>query len=176
VLIAIAAICLQRAATLQWAATTGPDGALLEVSPIGVTRVEGNASRLSCRWWPPMGRAELCSVAPSGAVEFGRVRRVYPLLAAALWVAVAALFLQVLKLPRSPIIRSLVTWSVSALSVAAIGIMVLWLGEALALLSGRQVRLTGPGFALACVAAILSVASGALALTPGAEPPRPRTG
>jgi hypothetical protein len=119
-----------------------------------------------------MGRADLCSVAPSGATEFGRVRRVYPLLAAALWVAVAALFLQVLRLPRTPIIRAVVTWSVSALSVAAIGIMALWLGDALALLSGREVRLTGPGFALACAAAILSVASGALALTPGSERPR----
>jgi hypothetical protein len=143
-----------------------------EVSPIGVARIHPQSpgqSPESCRWWPKLGTAELCAEAPGGAEPFHRLRMAYPLLATAMWVAVVALFLQVLRLPRPPMVRALVTWSSTALAVAAIAVMRFALPAALATLHGTALRWAGAGFIFVCIAAALSLLSGFFALVPGPE-------
>jgi hypothetical protein len=164
VLIALAAICLQRAATLPWA-TLPIGGGQIYVSPIGA-RVKDDVGGTAgaCRWWPKMGDAWLCEVAPGGSGHFRRLRRAYPLLAAAMWVAVTALFLQVLRLPRPPMIRAVVSWLVSGLTVAAIASLMMSMQHVLAIAASRPPRFAESGFLFACSAVLLSAVSGALAV------------
>jgi hypothetical protein len=167
-LIALAAICLQRAATLPWGVTA--QGTQYEISPFGVKRTGGADSLASCRWWPPMGNAELCAPG-ADSTAFGRIRKVYPLLASAMWIAVVALFLQVLGIPRRTVIRSAVTWVVAVLAMAATGFMLTSLPEALGSFTRTDLQWRGTGFVLACVATILAVTSGILSLARDTPPP-----
>ncbi|HEX7124059.1 MAG TPA: hypothetical protein VF178_16900 [Gemmatimonadaceae bacterium] len=89
-----------------------------------------------------------------------RLRLVYPLLSVALWVAVAALFLQVLRVPRSPVVRALLTWLVPALCLAAMVGFAASVRPALAVLSELPVNMVTIGFWLIAAATVLSALSG----------------
>jgi hypothetical protein len=66
-------------------------------------------------------------------------------------------------------VRALVTWSSTALAVAAIAVMRFALPAALATLHGTALRWAGAGFIFVCIAAALSLLSGFFALVPGPE-------
>jgi hypothetical protein len=138
------------------------------MTAIGVTRsTTGSAAGdVSCRWWPRIGDATLCAAAPADPDGVRSVRRAYPLLVVALWVAILALFLQVLRLPRSAWARAVVTWAVAALTAGAL-VTMLGAGRALAVLAPLSVQFGGPGFFLALAAAALSLLSGWLVARSG---------
>ena len=97
----------------------------------------------------------MCAVAPNADPEFKRIKKAYPLLVVALWVAVVALFLQVLRLPRFPSVRAVVTGSAGLLVAVAVVLLVRDAGRALAVFSGVDVRFGALGFTLAILGAIL---------------------
>jgi hypothetical protein len=129
VLMAVSAILFQRSATSSWAEAVGSSGHRLLASPIGI-QDWGPDSALrplsECRWWPKLGDAALCELAPGGDEGLVMVRRAYPLTFAALWVSVLALFLVALRLPRQlpsagivvtaavPVIASYALWQFSS--------------------------------------------------------------
>ncbi|HEX6314388.1 MAG TPA: hypothetical protein VFZ73_05990, partial [Gemmatimonadaceae bacterium] len=69
VLISVAAILFQQSATKPWLSARATDDRHYEVSPIGIVDfglgTSGTAAR-ECRWWPKLGEAELCALAPGG--------------------------------------------------------------------------------------------------------------
>jgi hypothetical protein len=167
--IALAAFAVQRAATVTWATAAAPSGERIRMTVVGLSRGPASSSGsggVSCRWWPRIGDAALCAPREAGGGGITTVRRAYPLLVVGLWVAVLALFLQVLGLPRSAAARAIVTWAVAALTIGALATM-LSAPRALAELAPLSVQFGGPGFILAIAAIVLSLASGWLALTSG---------
>ncbi len=166
-LIALAAFFLQRGATLGWGTAVTPDAAMFRLSPIGMERIAAvdpvNAT-VSCRWWPKGGDEALCTVAAGGEDAATRLRLAYPALTVALWVAVTALFLQVLRLPRSPMTRAAITWVVGILATAAILLLATNAPRALAVLAGARLRFGEVGFTLVAAAAVCAGVSGTLEL------------
>lgn len=165
VLITIAAIALQRGATLPVASAAMADGGRVAVSPIGLVRYQPDGSSgAECRWWPRLGDAELCAVAESGVTAMQRVRRAYPATMIALWVSVLSLFLNVLRIPRSlPWLGPLTTAFASGSAAFAVW-AIAGAGEAFAVLSGASLRQSGAGYyAIAGAAVLTAVATGLLA-------------
>ncbi len=166
-LIALAAFFLQRGATLGWGTAVTPDAAVFRFSPIGMERiasVDATGGTASCRWWPKGGDERLCAVATGGEGAARRLRLAYPALTVALWVAVAALFLQVLRLPRSPMARAAITWVVGILATAAIMLLATNAPRALVALAGARLRFGAVGFTLVAAAAVCAGVSGTLEL------------
>lgn len=161
-LIAVAAFLIQRSATIPWGVADSADGQRLAVSPIGVTQLHPApqpATSGQCRWWPSAGNAALCAVAPDGAAALSQLRRVYPLVSVALWLAIASLFLQVLRLPQAPLARAVATAGVSALVAAALGTFLTSSVRALAVLAGRELQIGTPGTAMAATSVLLAALS-----------------
>lgn len=160
--IALAAFALQRGATLPWASADLPDGSRYTLTPVGLTHVgagdSGDILR-DCRWWPRYGDADLCAMAPGGDAAYGRLRATYTLVSVAMWVAVIALFVQVLAIPRSAAVRAAVTWAVPALSLAAIVTFMTGAQPGLAVLQTLSLGVGGLGFGLVVAATVLSAAS-----------------
>jgi hypothetical protein len=123
-LIALSAIFFQRSATSSWAAAQAADGHRLLVSPIGIQDWgPDTASRplAECRWWPKLGDAALCELAPDGERAVAKVRRAYPLTFVALWTSVLALFLVALRLPKQlPSAGLLVTAAAPVIAIIAL--------------------------------------------------------
>lgn len=161
-LIAVAAFFIQRGATLPWGLADTADGRRIAVSPIGITQLNPPpqpATAGECRWWPSSGSEELCAMAPDGAGALRELRRVYPLMSVALWLAIAALFLQVLRLPRVTWARSGVTAGVSMLVAVALGTYFSSAVRAFAVLSDRELQLGTTGTAMTVAAALLALTS-----------------
>lgn len=159
--IALAAFAIQRGATLPWAYAPLPDGGQVEITPVGMTeRDDSMQIRRDCRWWPTHGDAALCATDQGGEAAMSRLRLAYPLLTVALWVAVAALFVQVLRVPRSPFVRATLTWLVSALCLAAVVDFATSVRPALAVLSELPLNMVRIGVWLIAAATVLSALSG----------------
>lgn len=102
-LIAVSAILFQRSATSSWAEAIGANGHRMLVSPIGMQDWGTDSAErplAECRWWPKLGDAALCALAPGGEAGLTKVRRAYPLTFTVLLLSVLALFLVALRLPR----------------------------------------------------------------------------
>ena len=158
--IALAAFALQRGATLPlgWAPTANGDR--YEITPVGLTHLNDSGVIVSdCRWWPTYGDADLCAPR-SDETARRHLRWAYPLLATALWVAVGALFLQVLRIPRQRSVRLAVTWSVPLMAALALWFFVSSARSALAVLGSTDVRFGTLGTGLVVAAMLLAVASG----------------
>jgi hypothetical protein len=84
-----------------------------------------------------------------------------------MWLAIGALFLAVLKVPRSPGVRGAVAWSATALVMAAIVLVMRSPREALATLRDVPLQLTAIGSILAWAALILTFLAGLLEVTRG---------
>jgi hypothetical protein len=159
---------MQRSATIAWGSATAADGSRVRISPIGLSRVAVSSDATtgaSCRWWPEGGDAALCATAAGGERAFANLRRAYPLLSVALWTAVVALFLQVLRIPRLPGVRAGITWMAAACCGAAVLSVVIGAQRALAVLIGRPVAYLTPGSVLVMLAMVLAVTSGWLQLS-----------
>ncbi|HSA55143.1 MAG TPA: hypothetical protein VLE53_05530 [Gemmatimonadaceae bacterium] len=167
--VALAAFALQRGATLPLAWTPLTGGYRYEITPVGLTHLNDSGAVVAdCRWWPRHGDATLC--APGSHENAVRhLRWVYPLLATALWVAVGALFLQVLRIPRQRGVRLGVTWAVSLLAATGLWFFGSSVRPALAVLAGTDVRFATLGAGLVVAAVLLAAASGWLHRT---APPR----
>ena len=167
--IAVATLCVQRGATLSWGSAEDPGDGRYKLSPIGLTFTatsdSGAVNVVACRWWPRLGDADLCAVAPEGADAFASVRMAYPLLSLSLWVAVAALLMQVLRVPRRTGVRTGVTWLSGAFVAMAVVLLTAYARPALASLVDRDVRFGALGFGLAIVAMVAAFLSGWLHLT-----------
>jgi hypothetical protein len=165
-LIAVSAILFQRSATAPWAEARTSDGRHLQVSPIGILDFGLGTSgtpATECRWWPKLGNDALCAVAENGESSMARLRRAYPLVVAALWISVLALFLNALRIPRVPPAIGVVV----AMVVPVVGVAALWsvasnASAALAVLSGADLRLAPAGFASVFAAALCMAVAGAL--------------
>ena len=162
--IVLAALALQRGTTLSWGHAAAAEGARIEVSAIGLTKVAADpaatGSPTRCRWWPAAGDAALCAVVPGATDAFRRLRVAYPLLSIAIWLAVVSLFLQVLHVPRRAGWRVALTWSVAILGAAAVALVTTSAQGALAALEGSVVRYSAPGFFLVVAAVLLSATAG----------------
>lgn len=167
--IALAAFALQRGATLPLGTTSRANDAWYEITPVGLTHVNASGGIVAdCRWWPRYGDANLCARgSDENAVR--HLRWVYPLLATALWVAVGALFLQVLRIPRHRGVRLTVTWSVSLMGALALWFFVSSVRPALAVLGSADLGFGTLGTALVVGAILLAAVSGWLHRT---APPR----
>jgi hypothetical protein len=157
-LIAASAVALQRGATAPWgrAATASGD---LRLSPIGLVRLSGDETVTECRWWPTLGEATLCGLAPGGEAAMARLRRAYPLAVVAMWTAILALFLNVLALPRRvPWAGALVTAIGSALAASSVW-SVASAPRALAALQAATVRFDQAGFLCVAGAALFTAAA-----------------
>lgn len=165
----LTAIALQQATTRPWGAAAGPDGSRYELSIVGLSRVTAGAtaSRTDCRWWPVYGDASLCGARAGGEAAYRRLRLAYPLLQVAMWVAVASLLLQTLRVPRQRLLQAAAPAAACALT--AVGIVVAMRGarEGLGALAEVAVRFTAPGFAMAVAAVVLSALSAILAVAAG---------
>lgn len=161
-LIALAALGIQRSATLPWGMVDTADGRRIAVSPIGASQISPTphpATASDCRWWPIAGDADLCAVATDGSAAFAGLRRVYPMMSAALWLSIGALFLQVLRVPQSAVLRSSVTAAVGAIVAFALVNFFTNAGRALAVLGGRDPRLETPWGVMALLALVLAAVS-----------------
>lgn len=169
ILIALASLLFQQSAIRSWAEATTGDGTRYEISPIGLAHFAPGAATptTECRWWPRVGKAELCAPSPGAEGRLAAIRRAYPMVVAALWSAVLALFLNALRVPRRwPSIGVVVTLVSVVASVVAILALASGAG-ALSVVAGLALRRSVPGFTLvaggtACVtaASLLLVSSG----------------
>lgn len=172
ILLALAAILLQRSATAPWMSGHGSDGARYEVSPIGLTRFDApGAAGVACRWWPRLGDTDLCAIADAGS--FVWLRRAYPFTVLALWTAVLALFLNALRVPRRrTTVRTVATAAVPALSLLALWCLFVAGPRALAAIAQMPVRPLAGGFGL--MATATAMAGAAFALLVASRPGEPR--
>ena len=157
--IAVAAFAAQRSATLPWGMLDTADGRRVEVSPIGVTQVSPAAQPATegqCRWWPTAGNPDLCAVPASGAGAYASLRRVYPLMSAALWLSILALFTQVLQRPRSLLVRVAATALAALAAGTALTVFFGSAGGALVVLGGQQPVPSTPGAWMAALAVLLA--------------------
>ncbi len=167
VAIFLTAVALQQACTVAWAHATAERGTRYEMSVVGLSRLSAlpDQSRTDCRWWPTYGSTELCAPTANAPAARGALRRAYPCLQVALWLAVLSVLLQTLRVPRSRLLQGAVPAAAAALVVTAISSMLVGAGDGLAVLAPLEVRFDGVGFALALLAAVLSMASAVLLLT-----------
>jgi hypothetical protein len=163
--IVLAVLALQRGTTLEWAHAQSPQGARLDVSAVGLSRHEtvapGATTTVDCRWWPKgVGNADLCAVLPGKEAALLRLRIAYPALSIAIWLGVAAVFLQVLRVPRSARVRSALTWGVAVLGLVALYAVTANAGNALAALSGLELDYLTPGLVLVVTGVVLAILGG----------------
>ena len=165
-----ALLLFQQAATRPWAEGRAPAGNRLELSPIGVADYglgTSGTAPVQCRWWPRIGDATLCEVAPGGEAGMTRLRRAYPLTVAALWTSVLALFLVALRVPRSaPFIGIVATTAVPVIAVSALWSLSSASG-ALSALQNANMHVAQRGFASMFAGALLSAIAVALLLVSG---------
>jgi hypothetical protein len=164
VAIFLTAIALQRACTLPWGRAAAPDGTTYELTAVGLSRLASppGVVRSDCRWWPRYGDATLCRAAPDGAVAHARLRFAYPLLQVALWLSVASVFLQALRVPRQRPLQVAVPLAACILSGGAIAVMSRGARTGLAALADAPPALGGAGHTFAIAAVVLSALSAAL--------------
>ena len=177
VAIFLTALALQRACTLPWG-SGGTVAGQYRLTVVGLTRLHapGDGAVVDCRWWPRYGDASLCAVAPDAAAAFERLRLAYPLLQVGLWLSVASLLLQALRVPRSRLAQALLPAAVAAAAATAILFVRDGAEQALASLRAIPIHFAGAGFVAAVVAAVLAVASTVLVASapwPEAPPPPP---
>jgi hypothetical protein len=170
----VAALAVQRASTAPWGRVRAPDGSILLVSPIGVTRAAtADAPEQRCRWWPEGGERALCA-APAGAGRArARLRLAYPLLQLALWGAVGSLFLQVLRRPASPGGQLLLPAIVTGLAAGGAALTVGTTHDAVESLRDLPIHWSGPGAFLAALTILAGVSSAAALLRAAPQPPPP---
>jgi len=167
VAIFLTAVALQQACTVAWAHATATDGTRYEMSVVGLSRLSAlpDQPRTDCRWWPTYGSTELCAPTANAPAARGALRRAYPCLQVAMWLAVLSVLLQTLRVPRARVMQGAVPAAAATLVVVAIYSMLVGAGDGLAVLAPLEVRFNGAGFALALIAALLSIASTVLLLT-----------
>ena len=95
------------------------------------------------------------------------MRAAAPLLQGGMWLAIGALFLVVLRVPKSPGVRGAVAWGATALVMAAIVLVMRSPRQAIAALRDVPLEPGGIGAILAWVALILTFVAGLLELTRG---------
>ena len=170
-LLAIAALLFQRSATVSWAETRASSGQHLQVSPIGVADWGLGTSGTppaECRWWPKIGKEELCAVTPGGERAMSSLRRSYPLVVIGLYAAVLAIFLSALRIPHVPRAAGIVVAAaLPLLALLAMRAVFMDATRALAVMSGLTLQpvATGLGTVVAAafcgtLAAVLLVLSG----------------
>lgn len=160
----LTAVALQQACTVAWARANDESGARYEMSVVGLSRIAPTPDQpqTDCRWWPKYGSTELCAPTASAPEARAALRRAYPCLQVAMWLAVLSVLLQTLRVPRSRVLQAGIPGVASALVVVAMYSMRVGARDGLAVLQSLDVRFTGAGFALALIAAILSAASALL--------------
>lgn len=176
VAIFLTAIALQQATTRPWGQGAGSDGSRYVLSVVGLSRITAGASGSrtdDCRWWPVYGDTTLCGARVGGEVAYRRMRLAYPFLQVAMWLAVASLLLQTLRVPRQRLLQAVVPAAASALTTAGIVFVMRGASMGLGALDQVAIRFSAPAFALAVAAAVLSALSAVIALTPD---PRSATG
>ena len=173
----IAALSLQRACTMAWGGASLRDGSRFIFSVVGLSRfrpasiahtttkevpVVVATSRMDCRWWPKYGDTALCAARDGRETARARLRLAYPLLQMALWLSIASLLLQVLRVPPQWRIQSVPPAIVFGLTVAGIVLGRRGVGEGLAALDGVALRFDALGYRFAVVAACMGLASSLL--------------
>ena len=174
----VAAISLQRACTLAWGNAVSRDGTRFVFSVIGLSRLSpaadaaaqttpdvsamATASRVDCRWWPMYGDASLCAARDGGETARARLRLAYPRLQVALWLSIASLLLQVLRVPPQWQVQSAAPAVVFGLTAAGIVLARRGAGEGLAALEGLALNFDAPGYRFAVAAACMGLASALL--------------
>lgn len=148
---AIAAVALQRASTAPWGtAEESATGAHYVISAVGLSRTEpGRPLPTDCRWWPRYGDATLCATTSGAARAATQLRRGYPLLQVALWLSVASLLLQALRVPRQRLLQAAPPAIVAALASAAFLAITSGAPASLRALAGTVPHFTGIGALLA---------------------------
>ncbi|MFN8571100.1 MAG: hypothetical protein U0132_03520 [Gemmatimonadaceae bacterium] len=149
VLLVVAAFALQRAATGPWGTATAADGAHLQLTVSGLSRLSAGAVT-DCRWWPAHGDATLCG--PSALMSsYGRVKWAYPLLFVALWASIGCLFLVFLNVPRARWVRAVLTALTGTATLVAVLVMWRDAPQGLLVLQTATDRVLGLGAWLASV-------------------------
>lgn len=159
----LCALSLQWAATAPWGEAAAADGTRYRISPIGIAHVvapnEPSTPTIDCRWWPKVGTQSLCAVVTGYENAYKRLRLVYPGVQVALWMSVAAIFLQALRIPKSRTPHVVFTLVLLAIIVAVIATLRTAPGQALDVLQGIELRFSSLGFLLGSAAAALSLLS-----------------
>lgn len=159
----LSALALQWAATTPWAEGSATDGTRYRVSPIGIAHVVTptvpNAKTIDCRWWPKVGTPSLCAVADGGERAYRRLRLAYPGLQVALWLSVAALFLQALRIPRSAGAHVAIACVLLVLIASVVVVVRTAPSAALSVLQGVTLAYHSLGYVLASGAAALALLS-----------------
>ena len=162
-LITVAAILFQRAATSSWIELTGSNETRYRVSPIGIAEFQrgDSESASECRWWPRLGNQQLCVINDAGGLQaMTWLRRAYPLTVVALWASVLALFLTALRIPRqAPFLGPAVAAALPVMSCVAMWSIWSAAPRALAVLEGLPVRMLPGGLGLMLVATALTAAA-----------------
>jgi len=158
VAILLTAFALQRACTPPWGRATGVDGTPYEFSAVGLSRLARSPTdpRVDCRWWPRYGDPVLCAVAPDRDDAALDLRRVYPMLQVALWLAVASVLLQALRVPRQRVLQVAMPFGVFVLTGLALRYLSSGVRTGLAALSGATVDRSLQGYWGALIALALS--------------------
>jgi hypothetical protein len=167
VAIFLTAVALQQACTVTWAHATASSGARFELSAVGLSRADGalDHPRTDCRWWPKYGNIELCAPSADDRSAYDAMRRAYPFLQVALWLAVASVLLQALRVPRRRVLQAAVPAASAMLTTVAVYAMMGGARGGLTALRGLDVTFDGRGFWLAVIAAVLSAASAVVLMT-----------
>lgn len=164
VAIFLTAVALQQACTVTWAHATATSGARFELSVVGLSRIGGppDQPRTDCRWWPKYGSTELCAPTPDSPGAREALRRSYPCLQVAMWLAVLSVLLQTLRVPRRRLLQGAIPAAAAGLVALAVYSMLIGASDGLAVLQPLEVRFNGAGFALALFALVLSAISAIL--------------
>lgn len=181
VAIFLTAIALQRACTQPWGRAAAPDGTRYELSAVGLSRLGRAATdaRHDCRWWPRYGDPTLCAVGtrPDAAPAHEGLRRAYPMLQVALWLAIFSVFFQALRIPRQRLLQAAVPATSCALTLGALAALSRGARVGLAALEGSALDFALQGYYGAILAVVLSALAALLVATsfsasPDAESPR----
>ncbi len=178
VAIFLTAIALQQASTRPWGWGSASDGSRYELSPVGLSRLEGGdatrrdaSARTDCRWWPVYGDPALCGVRPEGEAAYRRLRLAYPALQVAMWLAVASLLLQTLRIPRQRLWQGAAPLATCALSAAGVHFVSREAPRALNALQQVDLHFGEFGFVCGVAAVVLSGFSALVALREPSPPP-----
>jgi hypothetical protein len=166
-LIAVSAILFQRSASSTWMEARAATGHQLRISPIGIEDHGPDTSFgpvAQCRWWPKLGDATLCALAPGGEQVMSIVRRAYPLTVVSLWTSVLALFLVALRIPRrAPAAGMVVTMTVPVMALVALWSVASGARRALAVLAEAGASVQPIGFGSMFAGALfMAIAAGLL--------------
>ncbi|HEX6368907.1 MAG TPA: hypothetical protein VF006_08240 [Longimicrobium sp.] len=173
----LAAAALHSASTLGWGGADVADGSRFKASPVGLSHVltpDRPASRtVDCGWHAASGYAAPCAVARGGDAAFRRLRAVYPVVLAAVFLCVAGAVASLRPAWRLRGAHRVAAGGAAAAALLAVALFAASVGQALASLQGVRMGTGGSLGTMQLSAGVLLCLAACLSPAPERSPGRP---